>query len=606
MSFNPRVRREVARWRYTWAHCSVTVALALSVRAPAIGAQLPPVEIQELRAKITTGLVDGAQHGDLHRYRNALLRIYSDSDASLRWIIDGKPTPQASALLAEVRQADLRGLIASDYDAESLTIAFRGLGTDARNVAPNAAMLRVDAWLTLSAMRFIDNARRGRVDPRSLGFALPREQADPNFASLISTLSGRFDIRSMIDSLEPPYTEFRSLETLLRRYRALSVDSGLARLPSAAAAIHLNERWQGSGALRRLLEALGDIPQVASAPAPGDSEAYDDDLVEGVKRFQRRHGLSVDGVVGKATLAQLRTPIASRIAQIELTMERWRWLPSPVERRLIVVNIPEFRLYALEEHADGVRAGERMDIIVGSAYNGRRTPVFVGTLRYVVFHPYWDVPRSIARREEIPKIRSDSGYADREGMEIVHGGDIGARRYPVTEENLQRVIAGTLRLRQRPGPRNALGNVKFVFPNAYNVYVHGTPQQYLFALARRDFSHGCIRASDPEALASFVLQGQAGWDGQRIAMSMADSGETRTVTLDQPIPIFIIYASVVVGDDGTPSFFADVYGHDASLARVLRRRAVEGIPIVSAKTKVVAQTPSSKLISSCQAFGNSE
>ena len=606
MSFNSVFRNEVTRSRYTWARCSVWLVLTLCFESPAIVAQLPRVEIQELRAKIETGLVDGAQHGDLQRYRNALLRIYSDSDASLRWIIGGKATVQAASLLAELRQADMRGLDSSDYDAESLTSAFHGIRTDDRDAAPTAAMLQVDAWLTLSAMRFIDNARRGRVDPRSLGFALPREQADPNFASLISTLSGRFDMRSMIDSLEPPYAEFHSLETLLRRYRALSVDSGLTRLPGAAAAIHSSERWQGSGALRRLLEALGDLPQVASAPAPGDNEVYDDSLVEGVKRFQGRHGLIVDGVVGKATLAQLRTPIASRIAQIELTMERWRWLPSRVERRLLVVNIPEFRLYSLEEQADGVRAGKHMDVIVGSAYNGRRTPVFVSMLRYVVFHPYWDVPRSIARREEIPKIRSVAGYADREGMEIVDGGDIGARRYPVTEENLQHVIAGTLRLRQRPGPRNALGNVKFVFPNAYNIYVHGTPQQSLFALARRDLSHGCIRASDPEALAAFVLQGQAGWDRQRIAMSTADSGEMQTVTLEQPIPTFIIYATVAVADDGTPSFFADVYGHDASLARVLRRRAEKGIPIASAKTKVVAQTPSSKLISSSQAFGDSE
>lgn len=213
-----------------------------------------------------------------------------------------------------------------------------------------------------------------------------------------------------------------------------------------------------------------------------------------------------------------------------------------------------------------------MDVIVGSAYNGRRTPVFASDMRYVIFHPYWDVPPSIARREEIPHIRRDPGYADREGMEIVRGGDVGAVRYAMTPRNMQRVIDGALRLRQRPGPRNALGAVKFAFPNPYNVYLHGTPEEYLFAQPRRDFSHGCVRASDPAALASFVLRDE-GWDRARIDDAMAGEEVMRSVTLKHPIPVFIVYATVVVDQDGVPSFYPDIYGHDAALSRTLRQRA---------------------------------
>ncbi|MBK5188214.1 MAG: L,D-transpeptidase family protein [Gemmatimonadaceae bacterium] len=537
--------------------------------APAAASQLPQAELQALRAEIVRGAVPGAEHDDLPRYRRALLGMYADTSASLHWISSEGLTTQGAALLTELGQADRRGLIPSDYDAGSLSNALRSPGSGVRDEPPDAKALRADAWLTLSAMRFADHVARGRVDPRALGFALPREKSDPDYAAIATALSRSSDVAAAIDSLEPPYTRFRALESVLQQYRALARDTALTTLPRIVTAVRANDRWVGAAAVRRLLGAVGDMPAGEDGVTGADSDAYDDALAEGVRRFQRRHGLVDDGVIGRATLAQLRTPIASRVAQIELTMERWRWLPDLVDPRLVVVNIPEFRLYAIERSAAGESTDERMDVIVGSAYNGRHTPVFSSAIRTVVFHPYWDVPLSIARREEVPKIRRDPSYAEREGMEIVRGGDVDAIHYPITAANLQRVIAGSLRLRQRPGPRNALGDVKFVFPNAYHVFMHGTPLQSLFARERRDFSHGCIRTSDPAGLAEFVLHDQGGWDRERIEEAMAGDDQMQSVSLSHPVPVFIVYATVVV-DDGVPSFLPDLYGHDASLARALR------------------------------------
>ena len=557
------------------------IAFASCVAASTSRSQLPRAEVQSLRAEIANGTVEGAQHGDLSRYRAAMLRAYPDSGASLRWIESRKLTPQGAMLLTELRRAEMRGLDPADYDGNALALAFRILDPSAGSRAADDAVLRADAWLTLSAMRFIDHARRGRIDPRALGFALRRQPGEPDFASRIAQLSDGDDAHAMIDSLEPPFRQFRKLETLLQRYRELSTDSALTRFPAIATSVRLNDRWPGAPALGRLLSALGDLPSPAPAMATADSDSYDGRLVDAVKRFQERHALVSDGVIGRATLAQLRMPIPKRVEQIELTMERWRWLPDLVDPRVLVINIPEFHLYALERDSGRVRIHERMDVVVGSTFGNRRTPVFESRLQYVVFHPYWDVPRSIARREEIPNIRRDASYARRMGMEIVRGGDSGAVRYPITPANLQRVIDGSLRLRQRPGPINALGDIKFVFPNSYNVYLHGTPQQHLFELPRRDFSHGCIRASDPERLAEFVLREQRGWDRAAIEASVADT-TTRTVRLGRPLPVFVLYATVVIDEDGIASFLPDIYGHDATLARALRLRSTPAAPDVRA------------------------
>jgi murein L,D-transpeptidase YcbB/YkuD len=543
----------------TLALVCVLLFLAASVRAPA---QTPPLPttLHALREAITSGDILGARHGDFARYRPALARLYGDSGAHSLWITSAGLTRQAEALLGALAAAESRGLRPSDYDVESLA---QGVATP---MPGEEALLRFDAALSLAAMRLMDHAHRGRVDPRTLGFALGVPHAVHDLVPQVRSLSSARDVHAAIDAVEPAYARYRALEQTLGVYRALAANPALSPVPASRGSVHPGQPWAGTPALQQLLVALGDLPATLPRVA---TDTFGGALVDGVKRFQRRHGLAQDGVVGGATLQALRTPLQQRVMQIELAMERWRWLPDITAPRLVVVNIPAFRLYAFDRATAGERPVERMDVIVGSAYNGRHTPVFTGTMRAVVFHPYWDVPPSIARREEIPHLRRDPGYAERQGLEIVSGGDVGATIFPMTRANLDRVAAGTLRLRQRPGPGNALGPVKFVFPNAFNVYLHGTPAQSLFARTRRDFSHGCIRTSNPARLAEFVLAGQRGWDAARIAASMREGEPLQRVALDRPLPVYVLYTTVVTDDAGVPFFYPDLYGHDATLGRML-------------------------------------
>lgn len=504
---------------------------------------------------------------------NALSQLYERGNLALIWTAGGRPTRQALASLEVLRQAASLGLEPSDYDADALAADASRLADSTTGDQTNdvAALARFDVGLSRSVLRLIVHLSVGRVDPRSLGFALPRPDT-LDLAGIALGVGRAADARAAILAAEPPYVGYAALERMLARYRVLAADSTLRPPPRPRGTLRPGDAYDGALALRRLLAALGDLPPAASSADSADETHYTPDLVDAVEAFQRRHGLDADGIVGPATMAQLRVPLAQRVVQIELTLERWRWLPHHPPDRYLVVNIPGFHLYAFEHDPTAAHPELDMKVILGRTQGRRATPVFVGTMRQVVFRPYWDVPLSIARGELVPLMRSRPGYAAQQSLEIVRGGDTDATIYPVTAANLARVESGALRLRQRPGPDNALGPVKFVFPNAHNVYLHGTPEQELFARARRDFSHGCIRVEDPAALAALVLRGQAGWDRAAIDSAMHGT-RTRRVTLQRPVEVFILYATAVVDWNGVISFYPDLYGHDAALARTLARAA---------------------------------
>jgi murein L,D-transpeptidase YcbB/YkuD len=286
-------------------------------------------------------------------------------------------------------------------------------------------------------------------------------------------------------------------------------------------------------------------------------------------KFQRRHGLPPDGVLGKETLTQLNVAPARRVEQIELSLERLRRLPPLPQSALIAVNIPSFRLWAFADGPADEHAEISMPVIVGRAVR-TPTPVFISDMRYVEFNPYWNVPSSISRNEIIPRLERDPGYLEREAMELVGTGTANAPVTRITPQVLQAVRAGTLRIRQRPGPRNALDGIKFVLPNTMDIYLHGTPARQLFGRSRRDFSHGCIRVEDPAALARFILGDQADWPEARIRDAMA-SGQRSIARLTAGIPVVIFYTTAVANSDGEVFFLADIYGHDATLRRALGR-----------------------------------
>ena len=313
------------------------------------------------------------------------------------------------------------------------------------------------------------------------------------------------DVKAALEEMEPPYEGYRQTEQALQRYIVLAHEDHGGLLPLTKKPIDPGGQYPAITQLAGLLRRLGDLPE--NAQLTPESTAYVGSLVDAVKHFQVRHGLDSDGRLGKGTLAELNTPLTDRIRQLQLTLERWRWVPHNFPRPPIVVNIPEFELRALDA---SYRTEIEMKVVVGKAYH-HQTPVFAANMKQVIFRPYWNVPVSIQRAELVPKLDRDSSYLMKNRYEVVTPQGKVVTNGIVDALTLAQLRSGNLRIRQTPGPENALGLVAFMFPNEYDVYLHGTPAMELFAKSRRDFSHGCIRAEKPQELAAWVLRNQPEW-----------------------------------------------------------------------------------------------
>ena len=507
--------------------------------------------------------------GDSPQALNTLRALYVRHGFAPLWQRAGTPTAQALRLVQALRDAEAYGLRPADYDAALIDAQIHEL-IAARELS-TTRWAELDLRLSSAALRFVTHLHYGRVDPRACGFRLPAPRVDLDAAAAVDRLATAGDTDAAITAVEPPFHHYQLLKAALTTYRRLAADRNLAPLPAfVGRSVKPGGHYVGAAALRRLLVALGDISADAAAPASGPEldDTLDSALVAGLASFQARHGLAADGVLGKRTFAALTVPLARRVRQIELTLERWRWLPA-FDSPPIVVNVPQFRLFAFQTGEDRESDVLRMDVIVGQAFPHTRTPVFLADMKYVIFRPYWDVPQSIVRRELMPEIRGNPGYLERNHMELVRGEADDSPVVPATPENVEALAAGGLRLRQLPGDDNALGAIKFVFPNPYNVFLHGTPAQHLFKEARRAYSHGCIRVSDPVALAQYVLRNAPGdWSRENIELAMSGEPNQR-VTLSKPIRVMVLYGTVIAAESGRVLFFDDIYGHDRKLERLL-------------------------------------
>ncbi|HJV68774.1 L,D-transpeptidase family protein [Ideonella sp.] len=476
-----------------------------------------------------------------------------DAPAGLVW-----PAALADEAVALLAAAADHGLEPLDYGAETL--------------ASRLATGPADEALTATFERFLADLAFGRIDPHTIHHEFsvaPRAGFDPAAALRAAIAHGR--LADAVDAAVPPLPLYGALRRALASMRALSGHAAwaqrLAALPvprrARSGKLEPGQPWPGLPALAERLALLGDLPPGTAAPA-----AYEGALVEAVRGFQQRHGLETDGVLGRATVAALEVPPAERARQIALTMERLRWTPLTQGPRMIVINIPEYVLRAYEVVDGAIRVQAEMRVIVGEAMD-HETPLFDERMRSIEFSPYWNVPPSIARAETIPRLRREPGYWTRQGFEFVGAGGVDT---VLTQDKLDAVRAGQLRIRQRPGPANALGDIKFVFPNRDHIFLHHTPTVGLFARERRDFSHGCIRVEDPVALARFAMAGMPGWDEARIRAQMA-AGTSTTIPLAEPIPVLIAYGTVLV-KKGRIYFYDDVYGHDARLQAALDARRV--------------------------------
>ncbi len=546
--------------RSFWFHLFALLIFTGPVRAQEPLADTVSTHIQSL---LREGVHTKLRWGNFADYQVRLDELYKQNGLMPLWIKDGKPTAQAQAMVASLAEADDKGLNSADYDAELLKQWLNAPELSADSNPRDIASF--DLALSLDTMRYVSNLYVGRVNPRNVDFGLSIEPKKLDLPNLIQRIAQSGQPKDLVDAVEPNLPVYQWLKEALVRYRSLARETTVSPM-AFPAKFSPGAHHKDVPALRRLLLALGDLAE--AKPGTADSETYDSELAGAMKSFQRRHGLATDGVIGKGTLARLNTPLADRVKQIQLGLERLRWLPEDIKGLYLVVNIPSFQLYGSRDGEGFGHHDIQMNVIVGDAADGRHTPVFHSDMTYVIFRPYWNVPYKITAKELLPAIRRNPGYLARNNLEIVSNFSGSAQAYAASGENIEMLATGALKLRMKPGPKNALGLVKFAFPNNNNVYLHSTPSQGLFQRARRDFSHGCIRVEDPVRLAEWVLADRGEWTRERIEAAM--KGETpKTVTLNKPIPVYIFYSTVLADREGRVSFFDDIYGHDLVLQTLL-------------------------------------
>ncbi len=533
---------------------------AVPVCPAAPGAAAPAVADgsgEPLRALVAGGKDPDLRWPDFSDYRDQVLAFYDPTGYALAWTHDGKPTAQALAVIAALQQAETKGLNPDDYDAP------RWASRIAQLAQPGAAA-RFDAALTVCAMRYSSDLDVGRLNPKHFKFNLTEKNARYDLPQFVrQRLAGGTDVSAALAEIEPRFRGYKATETVLQRYLQLAQQGTAHPLPVPAKTVDVGGSYPALAPLAQRLQLLGDLP----ADTVIATDAYQGELVEGVKRFQQRHGLTADGRLGAQTLKQLNIPLASRVEQLDLALERWRWISPAFKEPPVVVNIPEFRLRAFDASGNVALS---MNVIVGKAMR-HQTPVFDRDMRYVVFRPYWNVPPSIQRAEIVPAVTRNRDYIAQKNYEVTtHQGQV-VTSGPVSDEVLEQLRAGKLAVRQKPGPSNSLGLVKLIFPNEYNVYLHSTPAQQLFAQDRRDFSHGCIRVEKADELAAWTLQGRPEWSLDKVREAMRSGQDNLQVNLPQPLPVLILYVTAVPAADGSVSFYQDIYGHDADLHRALAR-----------------------------------
>jgi len=537
------------------------VAGVVRADAPELIPDTPAVHIQSL---LKEGAHPKLRWGKFPDYKAQLEQLYRQNGLAPLWLHGGKPTPQAQALVASLGEADNKGLSAADYDAEILGQWLGEIGATTANPRDIASF---DVALSLSAMRYVSNLYLGRINPNNIDYGLSIEPKRVDLPNLIQKIAQSQQPAAMIDSLEPKFPVYERLKAALPRYRRLAKEVAPVQF-SFPPKFGPGDRHKDVPALRRLLHALGDLQEIK--PASAASEVYGPELAEAVKRFQQRHGLAADGVIGKGTLNQLNFPLADRLRQIQLGLERLRWLPEQIHGNYLVVNIPSFQLFGFRNGSAFGRSDLQMNVIVGEAVDGRHTPVFHSEMTYIIFRPYWNLPYKITVKEMLPQILGNPGYLAKNSLELVPNFSPNAPTYEPNFRNIEMLTTGTLKLRQKPGPKNALGLVKFAFPNHNNIYLHSTPSKGLFKKARRDFSHGCIRVEDPVGLAEFILADSGEWTRERIESAM-NGDKPKTVTLKQAVPVYIFYSTVLADEVGNVSFYEDIYGHDLILSDLLAK-----------------------------------
>lgn len=508
-------------------------------------------------------------------------KFYRERDFRLGWFRNHELVPQAKTLLGVINKAADEGLDPTEYKTKDFDKLFGDLeAAQGDSTRRNALEKEIDVALSGTYFNYASDFYRGTVDPRAvkaIDWNIKRNKIKLHKA-LMTILKERESTYGYYD-FEPLHPEYDRLRKALADYRAIQRNGGWATLPATTrlkpgtaspAVAALRARLLGKDTTASSVATASTTPVVAVANKPGQpaattpaAEKYDSELVAAVKTFQTENGLKPDGIVAGETLRLLNIPVNQRIDQIMLNMERWRWIPKKFEASYLLVNIPEYTLHVVEDNKEAFS----MPVIVGKTLNA--TPVFSDKMEFVVLAPYWNVPYSIIDKELRPKLAANpQATLDRLDMEVVKGW--GAKAAPIDPSSVDwaNLTAKTWKytLRRRPGPKNDLGDVKFIFPNSNDIYLHDTPHDELFSQTKRGFSHGCVRVAEPIKLAEYLLRNKPGWDRTAIMDTIAGRRE-KYVTLPEKLPVYLVYFTTWVDEAGKVHFRDDIYGHDKALAK---------------------------------------
>ncbi len=485
-------------------------------------------------------------------------RFYRSRAFQPVWIGPQGVLPEADTLVDALGQAETQGLDPRDYRIGQIVGRLSALSDN--------QLAELDLLLSEAFVRYCTDVRSGRAEPRNADpdWFLSADRID-HLAVLEATLENR-NLEQVLGNLLPSRDEYRRLRRALAGYRQLVAEGGWPVL-SAKETLRQGMRGPAVLALKGRLEVSGDFTAAAD-----DQPLFSSRLEEAVRHFQARHGLEVDGVVGPKTRAALNVPVSRRITQLVLNLERLRWMPRDLPDRHLLVNMAGFYLKAIEDQ----RAVLQMRVIVGRAY--RSTPAFTQNMTYLVLNPYWNIPTSIAVEDMLPKILKNPQFLDREGIRVFSGWGSRAEEHSPRSIDWSQLSAERFpyRLRQDPGPKNSLGRIKFMLPNRFAVYLHDTPRKGLFKRPVRTFSSGCIRLEKPLELAVFALKDVRGWSRRRIEAEIA-SGRHGRVGLAKPLPVYLVYWTAWVDEDGTVQFRDDIYGRDRLLEQALAKEGGLGV-----------------------------
>ena len=513
-----------------------------------------PLE-QALHADVDAGHLAELHWPDFSDYKPLLGSFYGGRNWNPAWV-DGKTaTRQALALTKLFAASRSKGLNPEDYDASLWGARLAKLAT-----ASDVERAAFDTAMTVATMRYISDLHIGRVNPQHFAFGVDVQAKKydlPNFVA--QQVVGAGDVADVLKGVEPDSAAYRNTEQALAHYQELAAKEGTPEpLPVPANPLAAGQPYAGSTALAARLQLLGDM-------SAGDNQGavYTQAIADGVKSFQTTHNLTADGRLTPQTVAALNVPLDARVRQIEDTLERMRWLAPEYQNPAVLVNIPEF---VLRTYDDGGKEQFQMRVVVGqSLEEDHKTPVLVQEMKYIVLRPFWNVTPTIVKKEIVPHVEANKGYLEAKNFEVVDR----ASGKPVTGWSTAGLEHLEYMVREKPGPQNSLGLVKFMFPNKLNIYLHSTPATELFDHTRRDFSHGCIRLQEPEKLADWVLRDQPDWTPDKIHDAMENGEDNKNVSLTHPIPVLIFYETARVDEDGKVHFFDDIYGYDKDMEAVL-------------------------------------